>query len=433
MVTVDIFNMSEDVWEFIQAITDKDRRDKEIRENACLGDREIWNCPAEGETIMILAKTLSDNFLKYFEEVFGRKVRVWIPEEKSGIICEDIFEDKQIFNKLVGLSEIRLVSYCTSVPFINLVSKLREQGVVVKTPEAPEGKDIGVINKYGTKSGIRKTGVVVAPGWIIGGVDEAIVKAAEVYRRNNGVVIKTNKGHAGMGVEIFREGDLPTGAGETEEAIRKLFSGDEYWRKFPIVVEQYVELDIKVGGGSPNVEIRVEESGGVNFLYPCGMRVNKQGEFEGVETGPEIINDEVVRRMKDSGTKLGKIYSREGYRGYFEVDFVAGKDGSLYVTESNIRRTGGTHVYNLGVGLFGEGFVNRMSAKSSNWYKLPEKITFEEMRNKIRGIEFDKKKKEGVIITNENTLSLGRLGYVVFGKNKKRTREIEEKLFKVVT
>jgi hypothetical protein len=74
-----------------------------------------------------------------------------------------------------------------------------------------------------------------------------------------------------------------------------------------------------------------------------------------------------------------------------------------------------------------------MSAKSSNWYKLPEKITFEEMRNKIRGVEFDKKKKEGVIITNENTLSLGRLGYVVFGKNKKRTREIEEKLFKVVT
>lgn len=438
MVTVDIFNMSEDVWPFIAAISDTDRRNKEIEENACLGDREIWCLPDDGEGILICPKPISNKFLEHHKEVTGKRVKVWVPEVRNGQLCEDIMADERFWERLVGLGsrekQIRLVAYTTSVQFVKLVEKLRKTGAGVITPESPGENDLEVINKFGTKSGIRKYGEVpMSPGFIFESISEAVTKAAEVYRDKNGVVIKTNKGHAGMGVEIFRPGELLCEAGETEKKILEILNKDEYWNNFPIVVEELVDVDESVGGGCPNVELKVEENGKVKYLYPCGMRVSKKGEFAGIEIGRGLLGNEVVDQMKKIAIRLGNTYAKDGYRGSFEVDFVAGKDGKLLVTESNIRRTGGTHVFLLAKNLFGEDFLNKTFVLSNNWFKLSQPVSFEEIKNKIDGINFDRSTNEGVVIISENTLSLGRLGYVVFGKNRKRAEEIEAKMKKMVS
>ena len=51
---------------------------------------------------------------------------------------------------------------------------------------------------------------------------------------------------------------------------------------------------------------------------------------------------------------MGEQYAKAGYRGYYDVDFIAGRGGELFITESNVRRTGGTHVYAVASRLFGK-------------------------------------------------------------------------------
>jgi hypothetical protein len=438
MVTVDIFNMAEDVWPFISAMSDEKKKELELAENFSLGDREVWCLSEEGVGVVVCSRPVSQDFLEYFEKLTGKKVRVWVVEPRTGLICEDIMAEEGWKNKWMELGlkfgRIRLVSYCSSIQFVKLAAALRKAGIDVETPEAPSFQDVGVVNQFGTKSGIRKYGGVPMPlGWVFADIEKAARRAAEVYREKKGVVIKTNKGHAGVGVEIFRAGDLPEKKESAETEIMKMFVQNEYWRKYPIIVEQLVEVDGQVGGGCPNVELKIEADGKVKFLYPCSMRVNRRGEFAGIEIGAGIIDEKVVSKMKEIAMKLGQKYADLGYRGYFEVDFVAGKDGSLLVTESNIRRTGGTHVYLLAQNLLGKNFADNYHVVSNNLYQLPGPTTFSEILEKIKKLTFDKNKNEGVVVVNENTLTTGKLGYVVLGKTRKRVEEIEGEMKKAVS
>ena len=66
------------------------------------------------------------------------------------------------------------------------------------------------------------------------------------------------------------------------------------------------------------------------------------GSFRGMEIHNDVISDQIAARLVDTGFYIAEQYRAAGYRGYFDVDFVASRNGQVYVTESNVRRTGGT-------------------------------------------------------------------------------------------
>jgi len=68
--TVYIFNMSEDVWPFISAMSHKKQRTKEIQENLCLADLRIFQfCGEDDHVFIIFPQRISDEFYSYFKEV----------------------------------------------------------------------------------------------------------------------------------------------------------------------------------------------------------------------------------------------------------------------------------------------------------------------------------------------------------------------------
>nr|MBP9814131.1 hypothetical protein [Candidatus Woesebacteria bacterium] len=119
-----------------------------------------------------------------------------------------------------------------------------------------------------------------------------------------------------------------------------------------------------------------------------------------------------------------------GYRGYFDIDFVASKNGQLYVTESNVSRTGGTHVSAVAEQLLGKDFMYLTYILSNNSYLLPQgsSFTFSTARERLGPVLFTKEKREGVIIISENLFAYNLLAYVIFGTNKKRAYEIEAEM-----
>ena len=444
-----IFNLSEDVWPFICAMSDDKAREKEIEENANLTDRDLFSIAEESEAIFVSPKPIQSEFLSYYNSLFGnRKLTILVPKQHTGEICQDILNDKNIFLQLIktanSVRKLTLTSYSASPQFFKLVDELRKTGITVYTPESPEEESAWSVNFFGSKSGIRQLAqkssarepdLQMPDGLVCSGIVDASRIAAHKYIKENGVVIKTNKGHSGAGVLIFRPGDLPLEYRECQNAILILLQKDRYWEKFPIVIESYINVNPLVGGGFPNVEFRIQKGGQLEFLYYCGMRVRPDGVFNGVEINEDCIPDRLAAQLIDTGYFIGEQYVAAGYRGYFDVDFVAAKNGQIFVTESNARRTGGTHVYKTAVELIGKDFMMDSYVLSDNAYQIPDnkKPSFEQLYALLTPILFSKKEKEGVIIASSNLLSLGMLAYIIIGKNKKRSLEIEAQMEELLT
>lgn len=442
--TVYIFNMSEDVWPFIQAMNDPKARTREIEENADLGDRDLFSFCGEENMIFVLSEKVSREFYAYFESVFGkRNFQILIPSHHSGIICEDIVKDAAVYDALVkaanGQKRLALKSYSTSQPFLNLVRKLRSEGLTITTPDAPEEEDAWTVNFYGSKSGIRQLAgqsraiepdFVMPEGVVASGIIDASRIAANKFIKDRGVVIKTNKGHSGMGVLLFKEGDLPNDFVSCQQQILATLEKDAYWNKFPIVIESFISINAGIAGGSPNVEFHISKNGHVEILFYGGMRMNSSGAFHGMEIHNDVISDQLAARMVDTGFFIAEQYRANGYRGYFDIDFVASKNGQIYVTESNVRRTGGTHVYAVAEQLFGKDFMYLTYILSNNSYQLPQGVvfTFPRLIERLAPVLYTKEKREGVIVISENLLSYNLLAYIIFGANKKRAYEIEAEM-----
>jgi len=439
-----IFNLSEDVWPFISAMSDDVARAKEIEENANLTDRDLFSIAEESEAIFVSPKPIHPGFLRYYNSLFGnRKLTILVPKHHTGEICKDILNDQEIFSKLVkaanSVRKLTVTSYSASPQFFRLIEELRKTGITVYTPESPDEESAWSVNFFGSKSGIRQLAqkssalepdFQMPDGLVCSGIVDASRIAAHKYLKEDGVVVKTNKGHSGAGVLIFRPGDLPTQYRTCQDAILTMLQKDRYWEKFPIVIEDYIHVNSFIGGGFPDVEFKIQKGGKVEFLYYCGMRVRPDGVFNGVEINEDCIPDRLAARLIDTGYFIGEQYAAAGYRGYFDVDFVAAKYGGIFVTESNARRTGGTHVYKTAVELIGKDFMMDSYVLSDNNYQLPNncKPTFEQIHELLSPILFSKKEKEGVIIASSNLLSQGTLAYILFGKNKKRALEIEAQM-----
>lgn len=445
-----ISNLSEDVWPFISAISDPITRRSEIEENAIsLVDRDLFTLSGEDHVLFLTPTKISNSFLGYFRELTGRRdFEIITTKVHSGEICHDILRDQDIMDRIVTAAnssrKLTLLSYTTSYQFLHLVKDLKNRGLTITTPEAPEEEDAWTVNFYGSKSGIRQLAgasaarepdLVMPDGLICVGIEDAARIAASWYIKNNGVVIKTNKGHSGAGLLIFRPNDLPLNFRDAEKIIHNTLKQDAYWNMFPIVIEDYIVNGQTIGGGFPNVEFEIQKNGHINFLYFCGLRVTDRGIFKGIEIHDSVLPDRVEAQIIDTGFFVAEQYSAAGYRGYFDIDYIAGKNGKMYVTESNMRRTGGTHVYHTAKRLMGEDFIQDTYTLSNNLYDLPKGKTFsfELMQELLKPVLYNKKSTEGVVIVSENSLVRGQFGYIIFGRNKKRAIEIEKKMDELIS
>lgn len=444
-VIVYVFNMSEDVWSFISAMSDPNAKSAEIVENAYLGDSRMFQfADVDDPVLYITPHGVSDAFLAYYKSLFpASQLTVLTTGQHSGVISDDILHDVSMMNILDDAAnsakKLNVTSYAVTPQLYTLVQGLRDKGITVSTSEAPDEEDAWTVNFFGSKSGIRQLAqqseneepdFKMADGVIAFGIEDASKIAAIRYVKEQGVVIKTNKGHSGMGVEIFRPGDLPNEFHACQKKIYELLKKDKYWALFPIIIEKFININTAVAGGNPNVEFKISRNGHIDFLYQCGVLVTNDGVFHGIEVGDDIMPERVAAQIKDTGFYIAERFADAGYRGYFDVDCVAGKNGEIYVAESNVRSTGGTFVYKTALALFGENFMFDTYLFSNNGYNLShlKRQTFTQLLNRLAPVLFNKETREGVVITSENLLRMQKFSFILFAKTKKRATEIEARM-----
>jgi len=438
-----IFNVVEDEWPFIESLADPQKQKEAIEESQNANSCYFLSTAIENSFIYISPKKIFPQFQTYAQKLMNYKEgEILVPRAKTNLICQDLIFDQKIFSHLVKKAKdyrrLVLISYAASPYFYELQKALTENGIEVYAPEAPEIECAWTVNFFGSKSGIRQLAqksqvqepdFIMPEGLICVGRLDAAKIAAHKYIKQGGVVIKTNKGNNGAGVLILRENELPRNYLACEEKIYQILKQENYWEKFPIVVEDLININYNRSSVFPNIEFKIHKNGHIEMLYYCTMKVTPKGVFYGVDINKDVLNERTAARIIDTGYFIAEQYANAGYRGHFDIDMIAAKNNHIYVCESNTRNTGGTDIYKISQKLIGKDFANNTYVLSRGYRLETQKpLSFEIIMNFIGPLLFSPQTKEGIVLNKATDLEKKKLTYTIYGKNKKRTYEIEDKM-----
>ncbi len=430
-----IANMAEAAMPLAHLMIGKNRA-YEIHEDHALCDRFIFS--DRDDRILITPFPLEKEFMNDSLQVLAVKnVLNFSPRKIDESICEAIEKDQSLFQRIVEVIKknpgLIIHSDVATPEFVNLVKKLRKMGLKFRTPELPlEGYE-WTTSYFDSKAGFRDIVPYLGEGFpaMPKGVAcdsfvETIGWARHFLKTSDGFVLKSNRGWSGAGLRIVSKNDLQ--GKDLESELRHIFRAEPFWTKDTYVIEEFLKPDISICGGAPNIEARVTEKA-VEPLYPCSMRITPHGVFKGIEIGQGAVPQLLSKKMSGWARQFGKLLHKFNYRGYYEIDFVAAKKG-IFPIEANIRRTGGTHVYELGRKIFRPDFLKHHYLISNNIKPAPrfKGVPYQKVKEALKEFLYPiNGKKEGVIITIISLLKRGDIGYAVVGDNKKRVLEIEEK------
>lgn len=444
-ITVYVYNVVEDEWSFVNAYSDSVRlvEDIETMENTsdCFF---LATAAAETDFVYISPKPIASEFQTYTQTLFKYKNgQCLTPDNISHQLCLDLIEDKACFRQLVlqlkPYQQVSLLSYSASAQFYQLKTALIQAGLNIRTPESPALDSAWTVNFFGSKSGIRQLAqqsaaaepdLVMPDGLICVGRFDASRIAAHKYLKNKGVVIKTNKGSGGNGVLIFRENDLPNDYPACVAKLEAILNREEYWEMFPIVVEDLINVNTAIEGGFPNVEFKIWKNGRIEMLFYGILAVTEKGEYYGMDVNGSILPDRLKTRMLDTGYYIAEQYAAAGYRGHFDVDMMLGKNGQLYVSESNTRNTGWTDTYKVVKKLIGNDFLNQVYVMNRDNFRLT-KNRWTNLDNLLAGLApllFSPQTRAGIIVNSENSLKSKYLYYTIIAPNKKTAYDYREKM-----
>ncbi|MFE2548364.1 GNAT family N-acetyltransferase [Streptomyces sp. NPDC059355] len=180
-------------------------------------------------------------------------------------------------------------------------------------------------------------------------------------------VLKSEHGVGGSGTTVVTP-DRVRAAGSARAVLRTLPRG-------PLLVEEYVS-----GPAGPE-EPRdltydgfVDGAGRVHEVGGAVMDVAGSG-YRGATVGPGVVPAWAEQPLLAFGEAVGRELSAAGYRGWFDVDFVADGAGRLAPTETNLRLTGPSIAFMVAArldALRGAGHFVRIADRVELGARLPE-------------------------------------------------------------
>ncbi|MEU5028011.1 hypothetical protein [Streptomyces milbemycinicus] len=204
-------------------------------------------------------------------------------------------------------------------------------------PDGP-GQALRVTRRYESKAAAHRLFRTLAPAHpgIVVPAQERLTSRRETARAlaaraaaGATVVVKAEYGVGGYGTTVVTPGRIAE-AGGARALARRLVRG-------AVLIEEYVH------GSGPlrnlTFDAVVDDKGAV---HPVGVGVmDIDGtSYQGVTVGPGAVPDAPAAVAERFGAAVGGALAAEGYRGWYDVDFVMDRAGRLAPVEINLRLTG---------------------------------------------------------------------------------------------
>lgn len=393
--------------------------------------------------IVVTPQPINTKHFEYVKKLMGWKnVHNVYPSEYSNSICDDIIKKSDLRTLLVETIKnnpnVELIPYRQTKEFYALINYLKGLGLAFVLPETPEEENKFIEKYFHSKRGFRhlwemvkdpKLPIEIPFGFITENKAEAMQASYWFSKRGKDFVVKFNRGVQGIGVVLVKSADL---SGDYDIFCEQLGAKlkEDMWNDSCIVVEEKIDIDNSHLGGSPNVELHILKDGTVIREYSCEQVLDPDGKtFIGVGINKEINKNVHIETAYKAAELYAHKLSELGYRGYLDMDLVYSKAKKIYAVESNMRRTGGTHIHELSKSLLGEDY-------SENYYvfsyeiKLEKtyKTTYEKVLADLKSLMFDEVNKTGVIIVNADLVPFNILPLVVIGKSRDEMQNLVAKV-----
>ncbi|MGW6981271.1 GNAT family N-acetyltransferase [Streptomyces sp. NPDC054932] len=229
----------------------------------------------------------------------------------------------------------------------------------------------GRILADGGHPGIRLPGQ-----WRAGGRWTAARMLAARTRAGESTVLKSEHGVGGSGTTVVTPAQVRA-AGGARAVLRRLPRG-------PLLVEEFVGRPAQEGtdegvgeaGGPRDLTYDgfVDDAGRVHDVGGAVMDV-ADGCYRGATVGPGVVPGWAEKPLMAFGAAVGRELADSGYRGWFDVDFVADGEGRLAPTETNLRLTGPAIAFMVAARLDvlrGAGHLVRIADRVELGARLPE-------------------------------------------------------------
>ncbi len=397
--------------------------------------------------IVITSMPLDSEYVRDLQEIVGYRDFLPIsPPKPTESICSDIMNTSEFFSNVLTLIKqnpgIEIIPYVPTGEFFDLIALLKQQHVKFTTPETVLPKNRFIRDHYNCKVGFRKlweksnddTNFVNIPdGFIVDDLDEAVDAAWWFTQNKKGFVMKYSRGQSGLGVVFYKYEEVPKEEKAFKDYLRSKHT-DRIWFEENFVVEEYIDVDTAFYGGSPSLEFKI--NGELRHTYNGVQRLNKDSYFEGFIISKQIEEESGFdfERIVESCMPFGEALQELGYRGIFDVDLVIDKKHNIFAVESNLRRTGATHVFETAQYVFGKNFMDKIVVASKDNLPVSKEInTYQKFKAKASHLFFSREKGEGIIPLITSFLPTGKIAYIIFAPTLDRMGEIEKELGSLVS
>ncbi len=436
--TIIIANIAEVFEKPIAGIRPSSKRQERINIEHGLCDRTLlW----EGDNkVVITPFPISEALLhRNIDALSLKKILNISPKNPKISLSESIMEDDELVEKIVSIAQsnpgIEISPYGVTEKFLSLVRFLERKGVDFSFASQGIPDDLAWLTSYlDSKSGsrfeigqIRHKSVVAPESIVCGSLKDADKAAMWFFLRKKSCVVKANQGESGWGLIFVKKEEFQSEKG-VKKHLSSEFKKDGIWRKGIVLVEEYVEPD-RSRALSPSTELFID-SNGPKITYVCDQMLGDKGDFLGIALGGDVLRENDKRSLEYASMLIGKRFFEIGYRGFFDIDFVISKTGIPVVIETNMRRTGGTHVYDIAQKLFGKNWHQKASFLSEDGFRYGEEmIEDSEVLGRMKNILYPiKNEKRGLIVSIINR-NRPVFGFILVGSSKKDVADLHSKMY----
>jgi len=405
------------------------------------GDRTLFY--GSNNKLIVTSSKLDRNLVNDTLLLFKYKnITCLSPKTPSYSLSQDLFKDKKLKNGILKWLEkfsgtVNLIPYGSTAEFYQLIAWLKKKlpKLIINSSESPDRGNLFVRDYLDSKAGFRAVwdssvnqGDIHAPlGFTCLNWKEVLQAVEYFYQQKKDFLLKLNYGVAGWGIEKFLTKQLLNHR-ELTAAIEKRCVDESVWRQGAIIVEQYIQADVNNLGGSPSIEYKITNKNGksnLEYKYFCQQVLTDQGNFLGILIRNSLAKNKLFPKIKRSTEKFGRKIMAMGYVGTFDVDFIIGENDQSYALESNTRRTGGTHIWELANYLLKKK-LNEYLIFSNDAFSIKKPVeSYSQLKVLLKDLFWGEfAPKEGLIVTGTSMLKFNKFGYLILTKSENTLRKI---------
>jgi len=261
----------------------------------------------------------------------------------DGLLCESVALDQRTIAALRGVDG-DLVCWGVSDQFVtlsNLLGRSRGHSSLASLRHAESKvESAGLLRR----AALHLKGRVGVVDRLVSSEPREVIDSLVVRSRAGQTsVLKSEYGVGGFGARVIHASEIAGSQVVAKQLLSDLIEDDNIYGNGRWVVEDFVP------GRAKRRDLTVDAVVHESWTEFCGIgdMIVKGTKYIGVDVGPSAVSAEDEAVMRSFVGHVGEELRLLGCLGWFDIDFVADVDGTLFATEINARRTGPTIAYSI--------------------------------------------------------------------------------------